>query len=294
MDALALNTDAGHRLLARYRRMQNSRDLNQSINHFECALDLCPMDHPYHPAVLFNLATTEFVSCQANRTYFDLDIPISLFQGAFYLRPTDHPDRTITQLHLAIALLSRFAKRGFQTDADAARELLSEVLDVCHANSHIYRAALTAIETSALHSAGSIDANNLGGVHFERQGNDEDLDQAIAFQMKALALHPVGHTDRSMSLYNLAIALHREVLALRPVGHTDRSSSLNNLANRLASRFEHRGNDEDLDQAIALHREALALRLVGHTYRSMSLNNLANRLASCFDHRGNREDLDKS
>ncbi|KAG2747299.1 hypothetical protein P692DRAFT_20681015, partial [Suillus brevipes Sb2] len=73
--------------------------------------------------------------CQADGRYLDLDIPISLFQDAHDLRPcTDHPDRTITQLHLTIAMLSHFTKRGFQTDVDAAasEELLSEVLDVCH------------------------------------------------------------------------------------------------------------------------------------------------------------------
>ncbi|KIK41217.1 hypothetical protein CY34DRAFT_806315 [Suillus luteus UH-Slu-Lm8-n1] len=38
-------------------------------------------------------------------------------------------------------------------DVDAAEELLSKVLDVCHANSHIYGAALLAIKTSTLHPA---------------------------------------------------------------------------------------------------------------------------------------------
>ncbi|KAG1902330.1 uncharacterized protein F5891DRAFT_949155 [Suillus fuscotomentosus] len=89
-------TDAGHRLLARYRRMQNSGDLEQSIKHFERASDLCPMDHPYRPAALFNLAVAKSVSCQADGRYFDLDIPISLFQGALDLHPTDHPDQSVT------------------------------------------------------------------------------------------------------------------------------------------------------------------------------------------------------
>ncbi|KAG1840297.1 CHAT domain-containing protein [Suillus subalutaceus] len=345
MDALALRTDSGHRLLARYRRTQNSRDLYQSIKHFERASDLCPMDHPYRSAALFNLATTKFVSCQADGRYLDLDIPINLFQDALNLCPTDHPDRTVTQLHLAIALLSRFVKRGCQTDADAAEELLSEVVDVCHADSHIYRAALIAIKTSALHSAGSIDVNDLGqerpaasmlplspnqlahlaerclqrdephaleeviSLHydalgyyntghalrgqllgnlglmletrFKHRGSDEDLDQAIAFHGETLALHP-------------AIALQREALALCPVGHTDRSKSLSNLAVQLFTRFEHRGNDEDLDQAITLDREALVLHPVGHTDRSLSLSNLANQLSTRFQHRGNDEDLDQA
>ncbi|KAG1846206.1 hypothetical protein DFJ58DRAFT_615063, partial [Suillus subalutaceus] len=91
-------------------------DLDQSIDHFERASNLCPMDHPYCPAALFNLATAKFVSCQANGTHPDLDIPIFLFQDTLNLRPTGHPDRPVTQLHLAISLLSHFAKQGFQTD----------------------------------------------------------------------------------------------------------------------------------------------------------------------------------
>ncbi|KAG1832888.1 TPR-like protein [Suillus subalutaceus] len=171
-------------------------------------------------------------------------------------------------------------------------------------------------------------------IRFKCRGNDEDLDQAIVLQMEALALHPVGHTDRSKLLNNLAtelssrfkhrgndedldqaIALQREALALCPVGHTDRYRSLNTLSTQLSSRFEHRGNDEDLDQAIALQREALALcpgndedlnqaialarealvlHPVGHTDRSNSLNNLANQLSSRFEHQGNDEDLDQA
>ncbi|KAG1729051.1 hypothetical protein EDD22DRAFT_974044 [Suillus occidentalis] len=376
-DTLTLRTDAGYHLLARYRRTQDNSDLNRSIKHFERASDLCPMDHPYRPAALFNLANVKFVSCQADGRFLDLDIPISLFQDALDLRPSDHPDRAITQLHLGIAILSRFAKRGFQTDADAAEELLNEVLDVCHANSHIHRAALLAIETSALHPAASIDAHGLGqewpaasipplspnqladkaewcsrtddphaldevislhcdalgyynamhpcrgqllgnlsiilSIRFKRRGNAEDLDQAIALTREALALHPVGHGDRSKSLNNLAlrlstrfnhrgdaedldqaIALLREALALCPIGHTYRSSSLNNLAAQLSTRFDHRGNAEDLDQATALAREALALQPVGHPNRSSSLNNLAAQLSTRFNYRGNAEDLDQA
>ncbi|KAG1726139.1 hypothetical protein EDB19DRAFT_1914756 [Suillus lakei] len=61
-------------------------------------------------------------------------------------------------------------------------------------------------------------------------------------------------------------ALQREALALLPVGHTDRSKSLNNLANRLSTCFDHRGNDEDLDQAIALHGEvgSMAYHTLSH------------------------------
>ncbi|KAG2160197.1 CHAT domain-containing protein [Suillus bovinus] len=332
MDSLALETDAGHRLLIQYRRTQNSGDLDQSINHFERALDLCPMDHPYRPAALFNLASAKFISCQANGICLDVDIPISFFQRALDSRPMGHPDRPTTQLHLAMSLLSRFAKYGFQTDADTAEELLSEVLDVCHSNSHIYRAASVTIKTSALRFAGNINANDF---EWERRAasvlplspdqlvdraewclqRDEphELDEVISLHVDALGYYNTRHACQAQLLSNLAlmlearfqhpgndedlddaIALNRKVLAWRPVGHPDRSTSLNNLAIHLSSRFEHRGNDEDLDEAIALDREALALCPVGHTDRSTLLNNLAIDLSSRFRHQGNDEDLDEA
>ncbi|KAG1831276.1 CHAT domain-containing protein [Suillus variegatus] len=332
MNGLALRTDAGHRLLARYRRTQNGRDLDQSIDHFERASDLCPMDHPYRPAALFNLATAKFVSCQADGRYLDLDIPISLFQDALDLRLTDHQDRSITQFHLAIALLARFAKRRFQTDVDTAKELLSEVVDVCHANSHVHRAALIAIETCALHPAGSINENDPGQerpaastlplspnqlVDRARQCLQRDepgaLDEVISLHYDALRYYTAGHAYHGGLLGNLAamlqirferrgnvkdlneaIALQTQVLALHPVGHTDRSASLNNLATQLSFRFRHRGNDEDLHQAIGLYREALDLHPVGHTNRSLSLNNLASQLSICFGCRGSDEDLNEA
>jgi hypothetical protein len=108
------------------------------------------VDHPCLPAALFYLAIVKIVSCQAYGAPSDLDISIALYQDALDLCPTGHLDRHATQLYLAIALRFRFTKRGYRTDADAAEESLSEVLDVCHANSHIYRAALLAIKTSAL------------------------------------------------------------------------------------------------------------------------------------------------
>ncbi|KAG1767672.1 CHAT domain-containing protein [Suillus occidentalis] len=272
--------------------VQNSSDLDQSIDHFEHALDICPMDHPCRPAALFNLATAKFLNCQANETYLDLNIPISIFQDALDLRPTGHPDRPVTQLHLAIALLYHFAKRGIEADHNAAKELLSEEWPATSMlpislNQLVDRVkwCLQRDDPHALDEVISLHYDALDNMHacrrqllgnldvmlatrFEHRGSDEDLDQAITLQSESLALHPVGHPDRS--------------------------SSLNNLANQLFTRFGHRGNAKDLDQAIALHREALALRPVGHTLRSSSLDNLAVQFSTRFDHRGNVEDLDEA
>ncbi|KAG1747724.1 CHAT domain-containing protein [Suillus lakei] len=232
-----------------------------------------------------------------------------------------------SKLHLAIALLSRFVNQGFQTDGDLAGELLREVLSVCHANSHIYRAAL-AIERFALHPAGSIHANDLEqerpvasmpqlspdqlaylAEQCLRRDDPHALDEVISLHYDALGYYNTTHTCRGQLLGNLstvlltrferrgssqdldeAMTLIRETLALYP----RRSMSLNTLANGLIARFEQRGNYQDLDEAIVLHREALALRPVGHTDRSMSLINLAAALSTRFDHRGNDQHLDEA
>src|SRR6267154_1698944 len=317
MHALLLRTDAGHRLLARYQRSQNDRHLDQSIEHFDQASNLCPVDHPCRSVALLNLATAKFISCQANGTYLDLDIPISLLQDALYLRPTGHPDRPVTQLHLAIALLSRYSKRGFQADSDEGKELLNEVLGFSHVDSHVCRAALLAVETFPLHTARSADAHDLGWEQptasmlpwspneladrvqlCQDRDDPRALDEVISLHYDALKYYGTAHLLRPQLLGNLSVALitrferrgndqdldealllQREALALRPVGHPDRSSSLYNIAYSLSTRFKHRGNGTDIDEALLLLREALALHPVGHPDRSSSLNNIANSLS---------------
>ncbi|KAG1739402.1 CHAT domain-containing protein [Suillus paluster] len=288
------------------------------------------MNHPYHPATLSNLATAMFVSCQANGTYLGLNIPISLFEEALNIRPTGHPDRPVTQLHLAIALLSRFVKRGFQADADAAGELLNEVRDASLADSHIYRAALLAIEISALARSTDADTPTAEGPipstlpwspnelarRTELCFHTDDphaVDELISLHYDALGYYSTAHDQRGQLMCNLgtllstrfqrrgnsqdldeAVALLRQVLDLQPVGHPDRAGTLFSLATKVYIRFEHRGNDSDLDEAIPLHREALALLPVGHPDRCTSLDNLVAGLSARFEHRGNDQDLDEA
>src|SRR6267154_1566499 len=332
MHPLLQRTDAGHRLLARYQRSQNDRHLDQSIEHFDQASNLCPVDHPCRSVALLNLATAKFISCQANGTYLDLDIPISLLQEALELRPTGHPDRPVTQLHLAIALLSRYSKRGFQADSDEGKELMNQVLGFSHVNSHVYRAALLAVETFPLHTARSADVHDLGWEQpiasmFPRSPDelgrrvqlcrDRDdpraLDEVISLHYDALQYYGMAHPQRPQLLCNLsvvlitrfecrgndqdldeAIELQKEALAFCPIGHPQRSTSLNNIAGVLRARFKHRGNGQDLDEALSLHKEALALRPVGHPDRSSSLNDIANVLSTRFNQQGNDQDLDEA
>jgi tetratricopeptide (TPR) repeat protein len=64
---------------------------------------------------------------------------------------------------------------------------------------------------------------------------------------------------------------------------------LDKLASALLARFEHQGNDRDLDDAITLWEEFLP---TGHHHYSAPLNHLAIALMTRFQRRGNDKDLD--
>ncbi|KAG2071942.1 hypothetical protein BDR04DRAFT_938176, partial [Suillus decipiens] len=108
-------------------------ELDQSIRRFERALDICPMDHPYHLAALSNLATAKFRRGNAE----DLDGAIALQRKTLTSCPVRHSDRCISLNNLKILLSTRFHRRGHSDDLDQAIALQREVLalrPLCHTN----------------------------------------------------------------------------------------------------------------------------------------------------------------
>jgi hypothetical protein len=82
------------------------------------------------------------------------------------------------------------------------------------------------------------------------------------------------------------ISIHYNALGYYNAQHARRGQLL-------ITRFERRGNHEDVGRAIALQREAPALHPAGHPDRFSSLNNLTNQLFVRFD-QGNEEGLDQA
>ncbi|KAF8436306.1 CHAT domain-containing protein [Boletus edulis BED1] len=180
-----------------------------------------------------------------------------------------------------------------------------------------------------LHSRAAALANK-----FQQGGGTSYMDDAVFLAREALERRPPGHSERSVSLTQLAIhldirynklgsmrdleeaiVLDREARGLRPQGHPDRWMSLNNLANpsvhpiptardrskglnnlaaHLSTRYSQLGAMEDLDDAIALAKEALDLCPKGDPVRSILLNTLVTRLSRRYDQFGVKEDLDKA
>jgi tetratricopeptide (TPR) repeat protein len=100
---------------------------------------------------------------------------------------------------------------------------------------------------------------------FIKSGNMADLDAAVALfckgnaelpEKKAVTLNNLGsvlkarfkHRDGGQQIdLDEAISFYTQALELFPPPHPNRSESLTNLANALETRFEHGGQQNDLD-----------------------------------------------
>ncbi|KAJ6632323.1 CHAT domain-containing protein [Mycena sp. CBHHK59/15] len=90
-----------------------------------------------------------------------------------------------------------------------------------------------------------------------------------------------------------AIQLYREALALHPSSHPDHGKCLNNLANAVKTRFDQRGDQQDIDEATELHREALAHHPSPHANHRHSLNSLASAILARFEQWRDPQDINE-
>ena len=160
------------------------------------------------------------------------------------------------------------------------------------------------------------EANDRGAAmyeDYERTGNVDALQTAIAFFHEAVDSAVPGDPHRARSLSNLAagliasfrltgqqvdldqaIALFREAAEVTPSSHPDRPGYLSSLGHALLTRSEGTGQQADLDQAIALFREAAEVTPSGHPDRPGYLSSLGIALSARFDRTRQQEDLDEA
>ncbi|KAF8834625.1 hypothetical protein BDN67DRAFT_536293, partial [Paxillus ammoniavirescens] len=269
---------------------------------------VAPPDHPARGGALSNLAMAKFISGQATGAHLDVDMAIFLFQDARDLRPRDHRDHVSTLLKLAIALLSRFNKRGDAADADEAQELLDSVLDICSPVSLEYRSAVLVAQTRFMHSGAAFSSTqpaylqsppSFDGLdskleQCQQRDDPQLLDDVISQHRDALSFYVPGQPEWVDWKCNLAIALglrferqgwkqdleeailsYRQMLSWTPRTRAKHCRALINLASELHTRFRQGGDIRDLEEAIQHHRDALVLTPPGHPLRASSLNNIA-------------------
>ncbi|KAG1766627.1 CHAT domain-containing protein [Suillus placidus] len=185
----------------------------------------------------------------------DIDRITSLFREALALRPQRHPDHPISLHNLAMALSWRHDKKSTAADICEAAQLHHELLPLCPEGTYL---------RSIVEGPG------------------------VDFVIGKCNNLPKDASEEG-------ICLRRVVLELCPQGHQLRLSALHNISWVLNTRFEQRGNIDDLDESIRFLREAVSLCPEGHSDLARYLNNLAVSLGHYrFNQQGKPNDLDEA
>ncbi|MFL1376030.1 CHAT domain-containing tetratricopeptide repeat protein [Nocardiopsis protaetiae] len=158
--------------------------------------------------------------------------------------------------------------------------------------------------------------SNLGmllATRFQRLGDFDDLDRAIAAHLDALALIPAGTAVPALFQSNLCASLRlrfehigdpddldraithgRQAVESASTEDPDRADYLTNLGSALHTRFQRTGDLDDLHQAIAHGRQAVESASTEDPDRALYLSNLCAAVLSRFERTGDLADLDQA
>ncbi|KAI9573087.1 TPR-like protein [Boletus coccyginus] len=324
-------TNQGHRALSRYREYGEKRDLERSIEQFELALSVRPLNHPSFAATQSNLGMAKFILCQVEDMNASLGVPLGLYRNALATRPVGHLDRPSTLIQLAMVHLARFGKD--EVERARAESLLHEAMELSTTDSHENRAATFLLQLhfgrrgdlvradgrssveqdSALHSTDDDpwDLSNQLLERFERLGDLADLQMAIK-ALEELVRSTSTWGERYIEvLENLGVALSyrfehvgalsdleealsrfRDADALTPHGDPHKRNLLNNIGNSFLTRFERLGQLSDLEDAISRLRDAVELTPHGHPHKPSLLNSLGSTFFVRYKRLGELTDLE--
>jgi tetratricopeptide (TPR) repeat protein len=206
---------------------------------------------------------------------------------------------------------------GPSAQAERAADLLRQVL-------RIHDSAALNYAVDLLNSA--IDATpdnhpDLGGylsnlglalrLRYERTGDPDDLDGAVAAGRRSVQAAPDGDPDLGGYLSNLGLALYvrhertgaigdlddavtagRQAVHAAPDGDPDLGEYLSNLGGALRLRYERTGDPGDLDDAVATDRQAVDAAPEDHPGLARYLSNLGVALQALYKRTGALAHLD--
>ncbi|KAI9567762.1 CHAT domain-containing protein [Boletus coccyginus] len=283
-------TNQGHRALSRYRKYRERRDLECSVEQFESALSVCPLDHPCLAAAQSNLAMAKFIICQVENTNASLEVPLGLYHNALATRPVGHLDRPSTMLHMAIVHFARFERQRDTVERARAETLLVEAIELSSIASHENRAAAFLLQLHAARREDPVRADGQSSVekHSALRSTDEDT--------KILSVELLHRFERFGDLTDLqqAIIVLQELVRSTPIWDDQYSAALGNLALALSYRFNHVGELSDLEDAISKQRTAVELTPHGHSHKPSLLHNLGNSFRARFERLGQISDLENA
>ncbi|KAG6369265.1 hypothetical protein JVT61DRAFT_15509 [Boletus reticuloceps] len=250
-------TKLGFRALYSHHDKPQKEYLEGALECFRCALEQCNLNSACRATALFNLATSEFIRCQADGTYSELITPIELYGETLKLRDYGDPDRTATSLLLAQALLLRYGREP-ECDESLVRQIEDLLAEIQPDGSREHQTADAILRTCRFYQA----------IH---SGNPAQVDQLLRV---AGNLEPHAYVS--------------------PYGFSYWPHILHKLGVTLWTRFQVSSNLSDLDQSVALNEEALRLIPEGHHDQASIVACLGPSLLRLLEVRGDLKDLDMS
>jgi tetratricopeptide (TPR) repeat protein len=244
------------------------------------ALAAADRSGPLRPMIKANLGVTLLHLHQETGARDALTESIELHRAAVAGTPEAHSEHQARRTNLAVALQTLYEETGDLDVLDEAIEIFQQAADVtprAHAQWFRYQHDLS----SALMRLA------------ERNGDLSAIDEAIQAWQDAVDGTPDRHPSKpgrlsalgtarfirfqgnpgSLSLVDAGIENLRDALRLSPPDHDQRPMLLTNLGALLMGRFEHSGEQRDLDEAIRASRDAITASAEGQADRHRYLSN---------------------
>jgi hypothetical protein len=117
------------------------QDLERSLEEFERAHNIYPLDHPCRAAAESNLAMAKFILYQVEDTDASVEVPLSFCRNVLATHPVGHVDRPSTSIQLAAMHFTRFQKQREEVERARAEVFLNETIELSSIESHEHRVA---------------------------------------------------------------------------------------------------------------------------------------------------------
>ncbi|GAB2856339.1 hypothetical protein GCM10022221_64980 [Actinocorallia aurea] len=240
-----------------YRMTGATEALDRAIAEFERCADLISVDHGQYARLLTEIGVTVRLRLELNGDRADAERAVGAMAEVYGIAEDDPAVRAQRALQLGIALQDRYERTDQGDDLDAAVDLFRA-------------AARDAPQDPAPHGA----VGNALRVRFSRTRDLADLDQAIAAEERAVALHSRGGDPRVLNHFGLAlearyeatgdladleraIALFQAAGSGVPDGGYDQVIFSVNLGRALWERHGRSGDRADLEAAAVAYRRVL-------------------------------------
>jgi tetratricopeptide (TPR) repeat protein len=292
-------TNLANTLLLRFKVHGASADLSEASEASRQAVGSCPAGDPGRATVLSSRGLVLLEEYRHGGSLNRLDEAVTSCQEAVEAAP-DETGRAPCRMNLGLALTTRFERKGYLADADAAVKATGQALD----------AAGPANPDRVNYLTSHAGALRLRG---EWTGSLEDIRAAVEDDEQAVAVSAPGGLGYAMRLSHLGIALLRRYLLTGTLADLDaavdrgnksvmaatdgdpfRALCFSNLSCSLLRRFQQNGALADLNAAVDAAQEAADLVAETDPMRPRSLGNLANVLEARFIRLADFNDLDRA